>query len=79
LQASDIEPGALVDYHAIHRGNVNDRQQTHGVAYDVWACPMVAGGEGRHRWHGCFVLGHVDEMVELKAPLGAKCSERQPT
>jgi hypothetical protein len=76
LKAGDAERGAMVDHHTVHRGDVNNRHQAHGVARGVRACPAVAGGEGcrgwydRHlAWHGCSTLGHVDEMVEVTAPL----------
>jgi hypothetical protein len=73
LQTSDAKCGVMVGHHAIRHDDIDDRHQMHEVTCDVWVCPTIAGGEGRHdprsSLHGHFVLGHVNEMVEVTTPL----------
>jgi hypothetical protein len=66
----------VVDHQAVHRGDADNRHDVDEVTRGLKACPTVTGGEGLHGWHGhrqarhgCLMLGHVNETVEVMAPL----------
>jgi hypothetical protein len=76
LQTGDAKCGVVVDHRVIRHDNVDDHHQMHEVTHDIQVCPTIASGEGCHErhdpWsslHGHFILGHVNEMVEVTTPL----------
>jgi hypothetical protein len=67
----------VVGHPAVHQGDTNYHYQAHRVAHDIWAYPVVTYYMGRqcqhgHRlaWYNHSSLGHVDDTVEVMAPLG---------
>jgi hypothetical protein len=76
LQTSDVEHAAMVDHQAVRHADADNHHDMDEVTHGLQACPAVTGGEGLHRWYGhrqarhsCLTLGHVNETVEVMAPL----------
>jgi hypothetical protein len=70
LQTGDVEHAAVVDHQAVHRGDADNHHDVDEVTHGLQACPAVTGGEGLlQARHSCLTLGHVNETVEVMAPL----------